>query len=313
MKALNPQSGNLEKIYVKAYDGNPVGTVMEYIGGIAPRYYLLLDGSTHNISSYPELAELIKTTFGSYNYFGGNGTTTFGLPDMRGRVPVGVDVRDVDFETIGKTLGSKSVVLTEENMPKNVELIKYSSASSNWGLQINNTEFQIKATGQGTPVNNIQPSMAWNFIIKATNNTPLNAHVVNAQSNSTTDTYSCKRVNDAIADAVKDVYSTTETKTNKIWIDNKPIYRKVVETNMTTSSLQKTYTLASIGLSNYSSIILLRTISQGNPINDDYFTTNDDQLRTLINQSGLIITVGSDYPQRPLTLYTIIEYTKTTD
>lgn len=64
-------------------DGNPVGTIIAYMGTIAPKDYLICDGSIHEISAYPNLAKFFETQFSSKNYFGGNGTTTFAVPDMR--------------------------------------------------------------------------------------------------------------------------------------------------------------------------------------------------------------------------------------
>ena len=61
-----------------------VGSVYSYMGKTAPRGYLACDGSVYNISDYPRLAGHINGQFGSYNYFGGDGTTTFAVPDLRG-------------------------------------------------------------------------------------------------------------------------------------------------------------------------------------------------------------------------------------
>ena len=65
-------------------DSNPTGTVISYMGNNVPTGYLSCDGTVYNISDYPKLAEQIKTEFGSYNYFGGDGSTTFAVPDLRG-------------------------------------------------------------------------------------------------------------------------------------------------------------------------------------------------------------------------------------
>ena len=54
------------------------------MGTKAPKHYLICDGSIYNINEYKELSEFIKDQFGSYNYFGGDGTTTFAVPDLRG-------------------------------------------------------------------------------------------------------------------------------------------------------------------------------------------------------------------------------------
>ncbi len=62
----------------------PAGTVISYMGNTAPTGYLFCDGKTYNISDYPNLAEQIKSQFGSYNYYGGDGTTTFAVPNLQG-------------------------------------------------------------------------------------------------------------------------------------------------------------------------------------------------------------------------------------
>lgn len=64
-------------------DGNPVGTVISFLGLTAPAGYLVCDGAAHNISDYPDLAAFFETQFGAANHFGGDGTATFAVPDMR--------------------------------------------------------------------------------------------------------------------------------------------------------------------------------------------------------------------------------------
>lgn len=62
----------------------PVGTVIAYMGKTPPSHYLTCDGTIYTISVYKELADFIKAEYGSYNFFGGDGITTFAVPDMRG-------------------------------------------------------------------------------------------------------------------------------------------------------------------------------------------------------------------------------------
>lgn len=64
-------------------DGNPIGTVISYMGIAAPKDYLICDGAIYNIADYSDLAKHIQTNFGLTNFFGGDGTTTFAVPDMR--------------------------------------------------------------------------------------------------------------------------------------------------------------------------------------------------------------------------------------
>ena len=60
----------------------PVGTTSLILGSTAPQDYLECDGSVYNIAAYPQLAAYIESQFGSKNYFGGDGTTTFAVPTI---------------------------------------------------------------------------------------------------------------------------------------------------------------------------------------------------------------------------------------
>lgn len=65
-------------------EDNPIGHIMAFMGTKAPRHYLVCDGSVFNIADYPMLSQHMIDQFGSINYFGGNGTSTFAVPDLRG-------------------------------------------------------------------------------------------------------------------------------------------------------------------------------------------------------------------------------------
>jgi microcystin-dependent protein len=65
----------------------PVGCVLDFAGTTAPGGWLLCYGQVVNVSSYPELF----VALGSTNTYGGNGTTTFGIPDCQGRATYGRD------------------------------------------------------------------------------------------------------------------------------------------------------------------------------------------------------------------------------
>lgn len=110
-----------------------------------------------------------------------------------------------------------------------------------------------------------------------------------------------------------EVYSTNEVKTNKVWIDGKPIYRKVIESNFTTSTGNTiNYATSSLNL-NMETLVGLRSVSQSNPKQENYFESSNDQIRSYFDNTNLIVKIGGSYPTKPCTVYTIIEYTKTTD
>lgn len=81
----------------------------------APTGWLLCDGSNVSRSTYAALFAAIGTNFG-----GGDGSTTFGLPDMRGRVPVGVDGsagRLSAADALGSSGGEEKHTLSITEMP----------------------------------------------------------------------------------------------------------------------------------------------------------------------------------------------------
>ena len=69
-----------------ATPGLPVGSIQAFAGANAPTGWLLCDGSAVRRQDYPDLFNTIGTTYGA-----GDTTTTFNLPDLRGRVPAGKD------------------------------------------------------------------------------------------------------------------------------------------------------------------------------------------------------------------------------
>lgn len=62
---------------------SPVGSIVPYIGVNAPENYLICDGRELNIDEYKELADHFKKEFGTINHYGGDGETTFAIPDLR--------------------------------------------------------------------------------------------------------------------------------------------------------------------------------------------------------------------------------------
>ena len=117
-----------------------------------------------------------------------------------------------------------------------------------------------------------------------------------------------------IENAIRETYSTTEVKTNKMWVDGKSIYSKAIPITMQSSAEQKNY---DIGISDLNSIcnfygIIYNSTNSTRPL--PFIDANDitNNIRMDIqNGTTLRITTGagwSDY-----TGYVVIEYTKTTE
>lgn len=94
----------------------PVGVIFPYSLTTAPSGYLMCDGSAVSRTTYSILFAVLSTTYGS-----GDGSTTFNLPDLTGKVIVGRDASDNDeddpLDTIGATGGEKRHTLTTTEMP----------------------------------------------------------------------------------------------------------------------------------------------------------------------------------------------------
>jgi microcystin-dependent protein len=88
----------------------PAGIMAPYGGAAAPGGWLICDGTAISRTTYAALFAAISTTFGA-----GDGSTTFNLPDMRGRHAVGKNA--ATFATLGGTGGAETVVLTNAQMP----------------------------------------------------------------------------------------------------------------------------------------------------------------------------------------------------
>ena len=147
----------------------PTGGIVEYAGTTAPNGWLLCDGSAISRTTYADLFEVIGTTFGE-----GDGSTTFNLPNRKNKTGVGVDSESTHFSTLGATYGEETHTLTTSGMPShnhNAYLSGGSLASASGRLLFETATGQefynsIKNTGGNQPHNNIQPSIAMNYIIK---------------------------------------------------------------------------------------------------------------------------------------------------
>ena len=84
---------------------------MPFAGTVAPQGCLFCDGSAVSRTTYVALFGVIGTTYGE-----GDGSTTFNIPDLSGRVVIGVS----NSHAIGTTGGSETVTLTADQLPSHV-------------------------------------------------------------------------------------------------------------------------------------------------------------------------------------------------
>lgn len=90
--------------------GRVVGSILPFAGSVAPDGYLFARGQSVSTTEYANLFAVI-----GYAY-GGSGAN-FSLPNLQGRVPVGLNSSETNFNTLGKTGGSATYTLTVNEMP----------------------------------------------------------------------------------------------------------------------------------------------------------------------------------------------------
>jgi len=148
----------------------PPGTIFDYAGSSAPTGYLLCDGSAISRTTYASLFAIIGTIWGS-----GDGSTTFNLPDLRGRATIGAGQgTGLTTRTLGQSVGSEQHLLTTAEMPAHTHNVGNNSPSSivgTDGIHVVQTSavtssVTLQSTGGSQPHNNIQPSAVVHKIIK---------------------------------------------------------------------------------------------------------------------------------------------------
>jgi microcystin-dependent protein len=150
----------------------PVGSMMMYAGYFAPTGWLICDGQVYNRTDYPDLSAVI-----GYN-FGGT-ATTFNVPDMRRRAPVGAGGTPIGplGVALGNTGGEEMHTLSILEMPTHNHNVlnlawAYNSGANDQPFTFwdnggsSRGYFNTDNAGGNQPHNNIQPSIIVNFIIK---------------------------------------------------------------------------------------------------------------------------------------------------
>lgn len=89
-----------------------LGMIVLYPSNTPPTGWLICDGSAISRTTFAALFGIISTSFGA-----GDGSTTFNIPNLKGRIPVGRDTGQTEFNVLGETGGEKAHTLTSTEMP----------------------------------------------------------------------------------------------------------------------------------------------------------------------------------------------------
>lgn len=172
-------TGNVEIGGRAVNDFMPAGSVLAYAGSAAPNGWLLAYGQAVSRTTYAALFAAISTTYGV-----GDGSTTFNLPDLRGRAVAGKDNMGgtsanrltglsggVDGDVLGGTGGLETHTLTIAQMPAHTHttaniLTTAGSGRLQTGSSWSAQTLTSNSTGGDGAHNNVQPTIILNYIIK---------------------------------------------------------------------------------------------------------------------------------------------------
>ncbi|HPS91526.1 MAG TPA: tail fiber protein [Methanothrix sp.] len=161
-----------------------LGEIRMFAGGFAPQGWMECNGQVLPISQYQALYSILGTVYG------GNGTTTFALPNLNGRVPMHFGQGPGRSHAIGESAGSSGVTLTVDQIPAHSHSARlkgssqgnrdspagnvpgaaagskaYSQASANILAYMDGQSVVVSDAGASAPHENMQPYLTTTFII----------------------------------------------------------------------------------------------------------------------------------------------------
>ena len=284
------------------YGNSPIGTVISYMGTTPPEEYLACDGTTYNIVDYWELSEFIKTQFGSYNFFGGDGTTTFAVPDLRGEFLRGTGTNSHANQGNGGNVGTHQNATTVPTM--------YTTGTSPDG-------FGMWTTGTGTQmlVNNADGGSTtahYAYISLDGKGAQVESTGLKNVRPTNTSVLYCIKYTNSLTMQPANVYSTTEKRIGT-WIDGKPLYQITYSTT-TPSTLNTSTELVSlptgVTTANVIELKYMFYTIYNDAMPTSYYYDSNSRCTVWIRSNGKITCTVSSSNYSNTNMYITIKYTK---
>ncbi len=170
-------------------DEELIGTIKLFAGNFAPRGYMLCNGAILSINQNQALFAILGTTYG------GDGRTTFALPNLNGRMPIGAGTSNTGKSAaLGEASGTPTNTILNSNLPSMVSQMRVSKSNASTSTPSSTSSIAVSGTyagrdfvpinsfvdaapdtvinpgsvtfiGQNLPINNMPPYLGLNYII----------------------------------------------------------------------------------------------------------------------------------------------------
>lgn len=287
----------------------PVGTVIAVMGNTAPANYLTCNGQIVNIADYSILADYFETQFGSKNHFGGDGTTTFAVPDLRGEFLRGTGTNSHVGQGNGSSVGTHQ---------DGTVFPRYAiSGTNSYTQHVVERDTVYKAIENTDSVYSSTNTKYANQSVSFTNYNENNGYAYTSRPTNTSVLYCIATHNIFINPELQ--YSTQEQVVGT-WVDGKPLYQKTIDCGYLLNSNRKS---VPHNIANIDKIIEFNAFSYAydtlsdnayfRPLPYLWFSDNTWQSSHALtaDKTNIIIATYSDRTSEYA--YVTIQYTKTTD
>lgn len=297
----------------------PAGSIMAWGGSTAPTNWMICDGSAISRSTYASLFAAIGTTYGS-----GDGSTTFNIPDIKGRVVVGFDSLQSEFNFLGETGGAKTHTLTIAEMPSHTHIqnahnhtqdphthslsgtlvssfVGYGQNSPINGNATNPSSGGVNSTtatnqattatnqntGGGGAHNNLQPYITLNYIIKLSAGvTPGDSQLATRVGTLETKNNQIPLSQNYIINGAFDIWQRGTSFSSAGYTADR--WAIVAASGQTVSVSQQTFTPGSAPVAGYEGTYFSRLLWSGTPSGTFWFTQRVEDVRTFAGQTATL-------------------------
>lgn len=269
----------------------PIGTIISVMGNIAPHNYLACDGALYQISEYPELAGYFEQHFTAKNFFGGDGETTFAVPDLRGEFLRGTGTNSHMNQGSGENVGVHQ---------DGTEIPYFGTYSASTPLIYMGAMYESNVVlSNGMNPDSVVGSARGAYVKGSYDSTFSKGYTSRPTNTSVLYCIAYRNIYITRIDAGKE-YSTDEKEVG-VWLDGSTIYQKTFTVPSLTTDLVVPH-----NISNFGKLIEAKVYGYWTE-SDTWEIFGNDNPYYFVNSTN--IELGSSYPMEDI--HITIQYTKT--